>query len=542
MKKSDIDPTQVAQEVIKNDQNQRHALRVLLDAQSEKDGHLLACRSRMGNTTSYITSVPLEWVANKIGFAGDLPIFTGKVDPVSRKIPIDEVTIGYIQQRPPNWSRQISMTMYLAMREYHKFPPLLVVAYQPWVYETDEQWSAGIAIKDSINADPLDHKGFFFDLDCADTQYYALDGQHRLMAILGLRDLLKNKRLSAKNKDGSEKRRCITLEDVSKEFERMGKEKHASLAAFQNIFSERIGVEIIPAVTRGETYRDALFRLRNVFVDVNENAQKIQKGEAHQLDEEEGFRIVARSVTVTNNLLKNKTDIEKNQLPDTSDKYTTLDAVVKIATRYLGQLEDFSGWRNPLFGVSDFGYIRPDDEELRNATTELNRYFDALSTLPSHKRLIDGMPAGKIRRAPEKDDDKSREYEDNVLFRPIAQMALADALGSLVAQKEMSLEDIIKTISRQEEKGQLKLSDRKAPWFGVLCDPYGEGKMRRPKKFQDLASRLFVYLLGGGYDTKEEQEGLREDLWESRCVENEAYDFNGEKVTLEKFHLPAPWR
>ena len=536
---------EATESVLEGKKKHLRALRLLLDSQSEEEGHLLTCRAEMGGTSSYITSVPLEWVANRINFAGDLPLFKGKVDPSTKRVPVDEETVRYIQQRPPDWRRQIVMTVYLAMREHRKFPPLLVAAYQPWVYQEGDEWSAGKAMRDSINVVPLDNKGFYYDLDSANTHFYALDGQHRLMAILGLRDLVKNKCIYAKKVDGTNQGNPITMDEVIDELERIGGEKHEAEVAFQNILNGRIGIEIIPAVTQKDTFQSALFRLRNMFVDVNENAKKVTTNEANQLDEIIGFRIVARNTMVSNNLLREKTDLNSMQLAEASEMYTTLDTVAKIAKLYLGQLPDFASWERPLFGKKGFGFIRPSDDEIREATVELSDYFNALSKLPSHERFINGVPAGKIRRAPKSDDDQTADYEDNILFRPVAQAALAKALGCLVKEEKIDVPKAVSIIARQEKQGQLKLTDPKTLWFGVLCDPH-ELKMRRHTKYQHLATGLFIYLLGGGYDTEERQEELRADLWEARGGNEkrgeDAYNFDGKKVSQNDFRLPAPWR
>ena len=67
---------------------------------------------------------------------------------------------------------------------------------------------------------------------------------------------------------------------------------------------EVMGIEIIPAVQSRETFRESVSRLRNVFVDVNENAKRLEKGELTLLDENDAFRIVARTVMTKHPLFK----------------------------------------------------------------------------------------------------------------------------------------------------------------------------------------------------------------------------------------------
>ena len=195
------------------------------------------------------------------------------------------------------------MTMYLATREHHKFPSLLLVAYQEWVYdEAHDNWdSHGRAMTNSLNVERLDTKACVVDLDVTTTTYFALDGQHRLMAIKGLKELLDNGRLSAKHKNGTTiSGKNITREEIEGYFEGQDLDPNK----LQNSMDEVIGIEIIPAVQNRETFRESVSRLRNVFVDVNENAKRLEKGELTLLDENNGFRIVARTVMTKHRLFR----------------------------------------------------------------------------------------------------------------------------------------------------------------------------------------------------------------------------------------------
>ena len=62
----------------------------------------------------------------------------------------------------------------------------------------------------------------------------------------------------------------------------------------------------------------------------------------------------------------------------------------------------------------------------------------------------------------------------NILFRPIAQTALARAIARLQRDKGVDLKDLMATLATREESGELDLTNRKAPWFGILCDPVFE--------------------------------------------------------------------
>ena len=499
------------------------ALTALLDWRLRESTGILAFRGQMGQSPSYISSVPLEWIADHVQFAGEMPIFSGKVDEISKKITIDNFTIDHIVQRRPDWRRQIPMVIYLAAWEKRKFPPLLVVGHQIWVDGEGVNWDANKkAIRESVTASPPNHR-ICEVLVNDDSAFYALDGQHRLMAILGLRELMNKGWLPMRDQDGNpqgEKR--MTIQDVADAVRKQsGKEVNIKniMDKLQRIMSEQVGIEIIPAVKRGEEQKDAGYRLRNIFVDVNENAKHPTKGESILLDEQDGFRIVAQQVMVWHPFLKDRVYVKMGNLPATSHDYTTLDTLVKIARRYMGY-KDYAEWNDPLIFSSRYsGPVRPKYQvDLDEGAVDLGEYFDELRRLPSHARMIrDNVSAAEL-----------REEEDHILFRPVVQMAFAEASAILKHDHGISLKDSVDKLIRQEKMGQLKLKDTEAPWCGVIWDS-NSNKMRTTIGAQKLCQRLFVYLLGAPLNEKQLNQ-LREKFSSIRKI------YGGNP------NLPAPWQ
>ena len=419
----------VATEYMRKEGERRRALRGLLDWQQEKENHRIALPVRMGSSTSYLISVSLRWIVSNVSFARRLPIFKEHLRPRSHEISINDTTIVNLQQREPDFRRQLPMAIYLATREHHKFPPLFLVAYQNWAYDRESnKWGPdGCALESSLNVKPLDSRSALVDLDITNTSYFALDGQHRLMAIKGLQELLDG-HLNAKKKDGSPlSRQSVSRDEV--EIHNIASEpwSERGMSPLQDILDEVMGVEILPAVQTNDTYEKAVSRLRNIFVDVNENAKRLEKGEMSLLDENDGFRIVARTLMVRHPIFKKdqelRVDTKRNQLAEKSEDYTTLTTIVRIATEYLGH--DFERWKKPIFGVKVAGVERPEDDEIEKGLTKLAVYFTALATLPSHARMMKGTPVSVLRKP---------DGEDNILFRPIAQVALAPGLGAPTSQ------------------------------------------------------------------------------------------------------------
>ena len=323
--------------------------------------------------------------------------------------------------------------------------------------------------------------------------------------------------------------------------ENIGGDKHAIHERLQRVMDERIGIEIVPAVRNGETFDDALRRLRQLFVDVNEHAKTLTNSELAQLDENNGFRIVARRL-LGHPLLRSATDPDgvpfarvhtKNQtLSENSPSYTTLHALSTIVEKYLvesGTPAQVPSWQPLVKGV----YRRPDEQSLEAGTSAMMEYLNALARLPSHEAFTQGKPAGDIRRI---------DADANILFRPIAQTALAEAVGKL-SREGISLATVVAVLAEQEGRDQLRLTDPSAPWFGVLCEPVSR-KMRRHKKNEKLCCQLFQYLLGGGIADDVDREELRAKFAEQRKVGVDgdlAVDLTGSQVKLGEVRLPTPW-
>ena len=437
------------------------------------------------------------------------------------------------------------MATYLATRRHHKFPPLLLVGYQGWVYEPrDEKWGTDAsAMNDSLTLKGLEPTGTYWDLDDSETEFYALDGQHRLMAILGLRDLIKTGQLHALDEKRKPKKGGLSRAEIIDHIHNGTGESHAAIhERLQHLMDERIGVEIVPAVRMHETYEEALRRLRQMFVDVNENAKILSRSELAQLDETNGYRVVSRRLLADHALFTDgeqhpKVETTKTTLSEGSNCYTTLNTLAEIVRRYLKEdktlpeTKNFASWDNL---VAKGIFVRPEDWALDRGKQAMVEYFDHIARIPSHVAFIQGKPASELRKS---------DGGDNILFRPLVQTALAEAIGKLVT-RGVSLDNIVEELGRQEHLGQLRLTQRTSPWFGVLCDP-SSGKMRRHKKNEELCCRLFQYLLGGGLQDDFDRDKLREDFAAERQIDRDlgiAIDLEGESVPKDEVRLPHPWR
>jgi len=520
--------TDITHEYLERENKEKQVLALLLDKFLAKKDQILVQKTEMGGTHAYVGSVTLEWFAGRVHFASGLPLLQKKYNPETGNVEIDADSIDEIQQRPLDWTRQAPLVQYLAARKSHKFPPVLVVINQPWVDNPQAaEWdSQGIALKSTTDFTPLDQDGKVGLLNISedDVTIYALDGQHRLMGVQGLMELIKTRKLQRYKKDKTPDDNFITLEDLKDKYQ-------VDFDSLQTLPKEKIGIEFICAVAGGETHTQARRRVRSIFVHVNLMAAPLTKGQLTQLNEDDGFAIVARKIAVTHPLLKQQGDrnprVNWNSatVASNSTVLTTLQALHDMCERYLGQ--KFPHWKPLEKGLIP---MRPEDEELEQGIWEFSQLFDYLASLPSYK-LLDEEDTPALRRF----SFEKGGGEGNLLFRPVAQVALAQALGILVFQKGLTVANIFKKLRKFDQQGGLSGIDYpQSLWYGILYDP---NKKRVQVSGRELAAKLLIYILGGIQEQMERAE-LRKALADARTIENQTIDFDGQFVQPKQVGLP----
>jgi hypothetical protein len=194
--------------------------------------------------------------------------------------------------------------------------------------------------------------------------------------------------------------------------------------------------------------------------------------------------------------------------------------------------ERYLGYKFPHWKPFEKGLIpmRPENEEIEQGIAEFSKLFDHLASLPSYK-ILEHEDTPVLRRF----SFEKSGGEGNMLFRPVAQVALAQALGFLVFKKRFSLTTIFKKLRKFDQQGGFTgMEYPQSLWYGVLYDP---NKKRVQVSGKDLAAKLLIYILGGIEDSMERAE-LRKALANARTVENKTIAFNGEFVEPKEVGLP----
>lgn len=547
-------PNAIAKKILKQDRENREALRVLLDDILAAAGsrELPALTTNMAGTTSFVATVSLEWLSTKLRFAKDLPLFRNKLNK-DGELEIDEKTIDEIVQRPLDYTRQLPLTIYLAGREHHKFPVILVVLTADWVDDpTHENWerigddpSKWRAKRDVTEFASLDGQGTLGLLNIDEVYLFALDGQHRLLGVQGLIELIRSRRISRRKKNGQATNVSYTLDELAATY-------GFGVHGIDRLANERIGIEIVPAIKRGETREEARRRVKSVFTHVNKHATVLTAGQLAQLDEDDGFSIVARGAAVSHALLKTTPNREKNprvnwqnsNIANRSTVLTTLQTLKEMAGGYLGSRNPYNKWHSGD-GLKDLVPVRPDEHELQKGSEEFALFLDWLATLPSMAELDRGASTRDYRLftdevVAEPEGQPPVMGKGHMLFRPVGQIVLARALGALVANGR-HLDDLFKMLVDYEKSGGFTLDDVANPWWGVLYDPVGQ-KMARGG--EDLAADILVYLLGGMASDQTARERLRSRLADARTIRDGSADedkpvgFDGTRVSAAEFKLP----
>ena len=368
---------------------ERELLRKMLDQYMDSRDWIPVMQSAMGQGSSYIASVTLDWLATRVRFAHELPIFKEKHDPKTKKITIDQETIEMVRQRPIDHSRQFPMAQYLLLREHHKFPPVLAVLSSDWVDNPNsDNWTHDRAVTSVVEFQSLAGNGAIGLLRLSDKDtLYVLDGQHRLLAVKGALSLLQTGVLEELKPDGTSRENRITKEEIIQS-------QGVPESKLQHLRKEQIGVEIIPAVFQGEKYDEARRRVRRVFVHVNRLAAQLDKGTMSTLDEDNGFRIIAREIATVHPLFKGRVNFEKPNLTATSIHLSTLESLANGLKSYLEGRIPYRDWIPKLKNLVP---ERPDPEQLHEGVDEAKIFFDHFKELPIMRRVIQGEQLVQLR-------------------------------------------------------------------------------------------------------------------------------------------------
>jgi DGQHR domain-containing protein len=519
-------------------QEEENFIRGYLTKQLHMRGTFPGTVAQMGTTTTFCTSITFQKFSESARYANQMPALKEVINPDSLAVAeYSKETMEMLMQRPPDWTRQLPMALYLLTQPHRIFPSILMVVMESWAFDDtdDEYWQADEhnvrrAKKSTLTFTFLDsdNKLGYVQLDPDKQVAYTLDGQHRQMGIEAALLLLKGKSLTILNSLGKPTKVSMTLAEIVDKY-------NLDEVKLQNLGSESIGMQLIPGVQAGETLEEARRRVRSIFVHVNEYANKLTKGQSYQIDEDNGFKIVARVAAVTHPMFRDGKEVMVNMSSTTvamrARVLTTLPTLGEMAESYLGARQPFKAWTPDTRGLIP---LRPDEEQLKEAIDVFMDFLTKLSGLPCFVRIKEGESPARIRNT-SKDEPQGKAH---MLFRPIGQQALTTALSYLVHKRKADLDELFTALQEYDADNGFNMEDRTQPWYGVLLDA---NTSRMKVSGESLAARLLIHMLGGGTEDPGKRAELRSDFAMMRLIKDEiALNLEDEEVNIDDVQLPAP--
>ena len=513
----------------------------------------------------YTFQTTTEWVGMNVKLVGEMEMFSHELGDYRRigddygNIEITSENIDLIRQRPVDFSRAHGIAKYLLMHPFHNLPDLVLVVTAPWVEDDSApQWENGRAKVDSCNIETIaelsDKAILHLGKHGQANRYsiYALDGQHRLIGIKAALEMLESGVLHHKKKDGSPAGRNAEdrLDDWLDEVEGLGISK-ADLLKFRN---ERVGIKLVPAVCKGETWEEAVQRVASIFKAFNTTSVAVPKGAAAAMDHEDGFAITARRTWKESAFLKDlkgqrgpRLSATNNTIAAKSTVLTTLATMKKMAEEYLKNGR-YGEWYRPI-KKNSMGQP-PSEALVALAVQDFLALWEAIASLPSMRAIEpwDLLPADVKAVTPNREPRNVAEMrrfptadvpgEGHMLFRPLGQQALATAIGVLINDplRPMSLDDIFRRLSTYDAAGGFCLTDRTKPWWGVL---YDQTKDKIVTSGASLAADLLIHMLGGQPGRTPEALRLSFAYARKSSTEGKFVALDGRDVDMDGLLLPS---
>ena len=573
-------PLDVAKTTLEQKKQFAESLRILLEeAKNINMDKMLVTKVDNLKYTSYVGAVSFKQFASIGKFAHTLSWFTDKR--IKNKLGEEFAVVrddsdikneDLITQRPIKYPRQVNMVDYLLRYDENdaKFPPItaVVLTSDSMKRENSKFYNAdGKAIKSSISFTPIDAKGDIGFLDLSDDfVVYALDGQHRLLAFRGLVDLWDSpdKKLKSRNNEGvplSREDKIISLEDY-------GFDNDSFL---QDILNQKVVVEFIPGVFKGETFDLSIQRVRSHFIDYNDKSEKLKKQDISAIDDRDPFNVFAKAANTSSNFLSKKEIFSsvKSQPSKGSTFLITLVNLRKLASIVL--IDKVNNSKNNWYDNKLKAKPKVFKEEKDKYMTLFLGLFDAVSNLNDIKSYLEtpkvaGTKALNFRSLSyqrkewtgtikEEDGTIVENNKGNILFTTVGMEALAYAYKNLVVGTlddeenpgKLTKEEFAKRLKKFETSGAnfnfendknsevsvglRHISLTQSIFYGVLLNPSTEMMVVKDPNTK-LAGDLLTYILGDG--DFENKEDLQQELTLKRTVRDFYFDWDGKTVKIEQ--------
>lgn len=413
----------------------------------------LGCvKAKMGETIYYICKMPAGELIDRVGIAKEMPEWP-------------DMTAEEKMQRECDIKRIVEeIVPYVVFDPDRFFSSLIVDIYSGFQEIRFEPLSKVIGDIPDAYAVPMADMGFI--TLPGKERLIALDGQHRLLSL----------KIAIRGISG--------VPGGTKLFSAMN-----SLQPHPEIANDELCVILVEHTDTA--------KIRKIFNKINKYAKQTSRSDNIITSDDDTFAVIARRLIGEGGPLSPINGIElvnwkSNTLSARSKNLTTLSALYTIAETILKD-ERFSAKSLPDGAVLESAYQTVSDFWM-TTLQEVNVYQEYLELTRRDK------PVSTIR-------------EENLLMKPVTQMALAHA-ALMARRKGIRWEEIAAKLNH------INWSFDNAMWFNILVIGSANKKMITGKDSIRCAGAVISYLIMGNQFTRSETDEVRQIIRNARNDEN----------------------
>jgi DNA sulfur modification protein DndB len=413
----------------------------------------LGCiRAKMGKTKYYISKISAGELIDKVGIAKELPEWP-------------DMTAEEKMQRECDIRRIVDEIVPYVIEDPDRFfSSLIVDIYSGFDAIRFEPLSKVVKDIPDAYAIPMEDMGFI--TLPGKERLIALDGQHRLLSLkIAIRGLM-------------------GVPAGTKSFPSMN-----SLQPHPELANEELSIILVEHTDTA--------KIRKIFNKINKYAKQTSRSDNIITSDDDTFAVIARRLIREGGPLApiGKIDLvnwKSNTLSQRSKNLTTLSALYTIAETMLKD-ENFSS------------KLLPEDERLEEAYQRVADFWSvSLSHINAFRQYLDlteqDLPVSKLR-------------EENLLLKPVTQMALAHV--ALMAQRKG-----ISWVSIVDKLNMIDWSFDNDMWFNILVIGSANKKMITGKDSIRSAGAVISYMLMGDRMTQAEIADVRQIIRNAKNDEN----------------------
>ena len=423
-----------------------------------------AIKGQMGNIEYFQCTMNAEELVNRTKPAYEY--FKENWDELSEQEKMQrEVSKRYITE----------ITPYL-LRDKNRFFNSIVVRLDPGQCEFKSLEEYTLTVNNQLvsisKAIPFDARDYMKNMGLlsikdAGNSMYILDGQHRMSAVRCAIKPSDNEAIQLKK--ALEKRNELDILNYKHEVEK-----------------DTLSVLFVSMKNREQE--------RQLFSDINTYAKKISAKEAIGLSTKNGYFIIVQRVIDDKDVFNHKLWIVQSgsSLPDASLKFTTKVHLYNMVNIYCNAI-GYTKWKPD---------VKPNEDEIKDAHQRFESFYkNFLKKIDAYNKVLDkGDPTSN-------DLPKLREKSNKnaLLYKPLPQVALFDAVTKLAEVSDIDLDVVYKTINKIDWS-----FDAGSQFEDILITR--AGTITTGTKVQNLLRDIIIYWVLGTEKSKEyfQQKGFDE--------------------------------